>query len=254
MAEEQNGIEVPYISFKTLTNLFERLEPEPPPRINKSVLTYLSGGYSLQVLSALRGLKLIDANGKPSEELVELVTLPSSRKETMGRVLRRTYASVFDSNDLTKATSGQLEEAFATYKLAGETKKKALVFFIKGAEYCEIPLSTLITTAKRMRTPGGSSQRKGGGRGKSGKSPDGSDRDPGGGSSGSGFKNQIDIHPMLQGAIQWLFENGDSWTQTQAETWTTNFKNSVLLVYPPKSGGQNGREAVSAQEETETLT
>lgn len=245
MTEEQNKPKAPYIAFKTLTNLLERLEPEPPPRIDRSVLSYLSGGYLHQVRSALRDLQLIEENGTPTPELVSLVSEPATRRERMRHVLERTYPEVFKL-DLAKATWGQLEETFKVYGLGGETKKKALVFFIKGAEYCEVPLSALITEAKIKRTPGGSSPNKGTTRktqrnaGGGGKPSDSTENVGGSNTSGGGG---IRIHPMLEGAIQWLFENGRSWTKEQSDTWTRGFSANVLLVYPPQSSGRSAGKA-----------
>ncbi len=220
---------VPYISFRTLLNLFEKLEPEPPPRIDKSVLSYLSGGYAIQVLAALRFLGLIDADGVPSPALQELVTIPLSRKENIRKLWLRTYPTIF-ARKPERATAGQLEEAFkGDFGLEGETREKALAFFVHGAKFAEIPLSTLIenrvkrstsTARKPKRTPALSPNPV----------------TVGGGDSLPSSHASAPVHPMLAGSIQWLYENAGTpnWTEQRAKLWSDNFITSVKLVYPTR--------------------
>jgi hypothetical protein len=229
---EKNGRapQVPYISFRTLLNMAERLEPEPPPRIDRSVLSYLSGGYRSQLLTTLRNLDLTDDAGAPTQDLIRLVTVPDGRKQMIRRIWERTYADVFHSFDLSKGTTDQLSEAFSRYAVAGETKSKAMIFFVHGARFAEIPLSTRIiagvSRAKlstgprvsgRPRAPSGHAQAK------NGQVP----------SPQKLSEVAVSVHPMLSGAIQWLAENADNWTAEQAEAWCQGFVSIVRLVYPP---------------------
>lgn len=56
------------------------------------------------------------------------------------QVLRGSYKSLFQFN-LERITPRQLADAIGSLGVTGETAKKAQAFFIKAAEYAEIPLS-----------------------------------------------------------------------------------------------------------------
>jgi Family of unknown function (DUF5343) len=131
----------PYISFKTLTNLFERLQQTHlPPRIDRSYLDGMSGGYQTQVVAALRWLDLIGDNGETRPVLVALATKPESRPQVVAELLRSRYSSVFALSDA-NATQGQLEEAFRDFGVSGSTLRKAVAFFLHAARYAEISVS-----------------------------------------------------------------------------------------------------------------
>lgn len=230
----------PYISFKTVTNLMERLEPEPPPRIDGTVLAYLSGGYRSQVLTALRWLRLIDEAGNPSAELKEMVQSPSTRTVTIRRVLERRYADMFSAIDMGKATVGQLEEQFGKFGMAIETRKKSITFFVHACKFAEIPLSSYIAGGvKRTRTTTRRAPKNPAPAGAGGGDN---------GSAGAALTLAVPVHPMLSGAIQWLAENAPGWTEEQATAWCTQFVGSVKLVYPSASGRPTPMPAPAEQE------
>ena len=135
MADDTKAALPPYISFTTLVNLAERLEDAVPPRIDRSVLSYLSSGYRVQVLTTLRTLGLIDDSGVPSAEFQDLVTEPENRKRIVEAVWRRYYAAVLAEVDVARATADQLAEAFTKLGVTGDTRAKAMIFFVHGAKF-----------------------------------------------------------------------------------------------------------------------
>jgi len=131
----------PYISFKTLTNLLDRLhETHLPPRIDRSYLTGLSGGYQTQVMAALRWLDLIGEKGDVTETLTSLAENPEQRPTMVGDLLRSHYPAVFALSSK-NATQGQLEEEFRRFGISGSTLRSAIAFFLHAASYAEIPVS-----------------------------------------------------------------------------------------------------------------
>jgi len=57
----------PYISYRTFDNFIGRLQQQVPSRIDRSYWgETLSGSTGTQLMSALRFLNLVDANGKRS--------------------------------------------------------------------------------------------------------------------------------------------------------------------------------------------
>lgn len=131
----------PYISFRTLTNLLERLqETHLPPRIDRSYLVGMSGGYQSQVIAALRSLDLIGEDGQVTPTLVQLATEPAKRPQVIGDLIKARYPTVFALSER-NATQGQLEEEFRKFGVGGSTLRKAIAFFINAAAYAELPVS-----------------------------------------------------------------------------------------------------------------
>lgn len=232
--DKRTAPSVPYISFKTILNLADRLAPEPPPRIDKSVLEYLSSGYRSQVLTTLRALNLTDEHGIPSETLVRMVTHPGERNGIIRSLWHTYYKDILDAFDLSKGTADQLSEAFNRFGIAGDTKIKALIFFVHGAKFAEIPLSARITAGISRAKAAGSRRTK---RGRTAEDAPvvPPNRTP---AAPTNYEfGRVAVHPMLSGAIVWLSENGESWTEEQADLWCRNFVGSVKLVYPPHPSG-----------------
>jgi hypothetical protein len=232
MDADTKGPSVPYISFKTITNLAEKLEPEPPPRIDRSVLSYLSGGYRSQVMSSLKILGLTEQSGVPTDDLVRLVTVPAERKQIIKVIWERTYAQVFSSVDVTRATADQLAEAFTQhYNVTGDTRAKAMIFFVHGCNFAEIALSTRITGG--IRRTRGTGTKRGRATGKPEMTESEVDEVEQGRKQDRTDLVSVGVHPMLMGAIKWLEEKGEGWTKEQAEAWLQSWRMNVLLVYPP---------------------
>jgi hypothetical protein len=150
----------PYISFKTLTNLLERLQQTHlPRRIDRSYLDGMSGGYQTQVIAALRWLDLIGEKGEVTPVLAQLATSPESRPQIIAELLRARYLSVFALSDA-NATQGQLEEAFRDFGVSGSTLRRAVAFFLHAARYAEIPVSPHFKTPSAPPATGKPSVRK----------------------------------------------------------------------------------------------
>ena len=229
VADDKKTITLPYVSFKTILNMADRLAPEPPPRIDRSVMAYLSGGYQTQVIAAAKTLGLIDEAGVPSPDLVALVTAPAERKIVIKRVWERTYADILNNVDISRATADQLSEAFSTLGMVGDTRAKAIIFFIHGAKFAEIPLSVHIAKGvRRVRGPARVKRQT-----KIDEQPDAQVLSAAGGRNGETVV-RVTVHPMLQGAITWLAEHGPNWSADQQRVWSANFTSAVALVYPAK--------------------
>jgi hypothetical protein len=131
----------PYISFRTILNLVERMADEGlPPRIDRSYLSKLSGGYQGQVLAALRWLNLVDDEGRVQESLIGLVQNPSEHGERIGVIIRERYPEAVSLGQQ-NATQGQLEEEFRKSGIGGATLRKATSFYLHAAAFGGIPVS-----------------------------------------------------------------------------------------------------------------
>jgi hypothetical protein len=145
MPDAQNGSAEkwvpPYISFRTLLNLFERMESSGvPPRIDRSYLENLSGGYQTQVMATLKALDLIEDDGTVRPVLTALATDRASRKGAVAELVRRFYPEPVRLGSV-NATRAQLEDVFKKYEITGATLRKAIAFFLHAATFAEIPLS-----------------------------------------------------------------------------------------------------------------
>jgi hypothetical protein len=137
----------PYIAWKTLLNLIERLETDMPPQIDK---TFLKGSNQLnaQTMNALKSLGLVGDDGTVTQSLIDLVDAGVNRPKVVGEMLGRFYAEPVRLGTV-NATPKQLDDAFALYGVSGSTLRKAVSFFIKAATYAEVPLSPHFKTPAR---------------------------------------------------------------------------------------------------------
>jgi hypothetical protein len=105
------------------------------------------------VIGALRFFGLIDRNGIPKGPALEKLASEKDiheRRANLRPILKSAYAEIMKF-DLAKVTPSQLDTAFETYGVTGDTKKKAKTFFINAAKFAELALSPLLT--RRGRGP-----------------------------------------------------------------------------------------------------
>jgi hypothetical protein len=143
----------PYVSYRTFHNFIDRLQQRLPSRIDRSYWgDLLSGSTGTQLMAALRFLRLIDANGKPTEQLKPLV---NARGELRAQLLRditsRAYDFVLDSSlDIESATYSQLEEVFHdAFQLTDDVSRKCVKFFIALSGDAGLPISPFILRRTR---------------------------------------------------------------------------------------------------------
>lgn len=129
----------PYTSFRTLLNLFERLEAAKaiPPQIDRSFLGG-SEGQKTQVLAALRFFGLVDEHGNVTETMRKIVNAPSERPAAIGGLLRQHYPAA-TKLAADHATTAALEKTFEN--LGGDTLRKAVAFYLHAAKYANHPVS-----------------------------------------------------------------------------------------------------------------
>ena len=144
----------PYVSYRTFLNFIGGLQQRVPSRIDRSFWgDMLSGSTGTQLMAALRFLRLIDANGKPTERLKPLV---SAKGEQRAQLLREIVTEAFDfvlrsSLELESATYAQLEEVFQnTFQLTDDVRRKCVKFFIAMASDAGMVLSPFITKRTRL--------------------------------------------------------------------------------------------------------
>lgn len=154
MADESKA--AVYVSWITFKNSIESLSQGIPNQIDRSTFPSLSGGVQSQLFAALKFLGLMTNDDKPTPELHALaVTDEEKRKEKLKEILQSRYGSII-ALDLMKATPQQVANKLGEeYGVSGDTKDKALRFFLSAVQYVGIPVSRFFKISGA--TPGGSS-------------------------------------------------------------------------------------------------
>jgi hypothetical protein len=172
MTEQSNDggakLAAAYFPWPALLTLVQRMATNgPPTRIDKSYLDTQSGGMQKAILSGLRWLELINDDGRLTEAFTRLAEADEAeRKEAIADLLRSRYGPIIELGT-ENATQLELEEAFKTeFNAQGETRRKAVAFYLKAAQYAGVPVSrnwkpprsTVVRSARRkggLRRPAG---------------------------------------------------------------------------------------------------
>lgn len=153
---QSESVSVPvYLPMATVHSGIQSLRSHGlPPRIDRSAWHSRSGADQSGLLSALKFLGLIDEQGHTQPELrklVETAAQSDEERQLWGDILRKRYAKVFE-HDLTTATPNQIAEAISVYgNPSASTKKRAIRFFLKSAEYAGVQVSKRLLKDLRER-------------------------------------------------------------------------------------------------------
>lgn len=144
---KKRGTLPPYIAFKTLIDIVERMErEEPPTRVDGSYLETYAGGYRPTVINNLQTLGLLNTASEPTDTLKALVKAnESERKNLVAQILSTTYPDVLALSRV--STQQQFLEAFTAMGVNGDTRRKAISFFLKAASFAGVP------TGMHWKTP-----------------------------------------------------------------------------------------------------
>jgi hypothetical protein len=153
----------PYISWKTFTSFIASVHGKVPDQIDTSILRNMSGTARSQLLSALRFLDLIDADGTTQDSLNKLADSynTESWKPTLAEFLSRSYQPVIGDLNLTKATPAMLRERFRDNgNVDGGTVDSALRFYLSGLKEAEVKFSDHLVVRQRAPKGSGSTRRR----------------------------------------------------------------------------------------------
>jgi hypothetical protein len=145
----------PYVPFSTFISALDNVAANSVPNfIDRHCFTSFSGAAVAGALSSFRFFGLIDANGKP-EKLLHDIAMDkgdTERKRNIKALLEKHYAGLI-ALDLSRTTPSEFDREFSSehYGVNGDTRVKAKTFFIKAAQFAEIPISKLLL--KKARGP-----------------------------------------------------------------------------------------------------
>lgn len=165
MAETSKPQSPPYATLGNLIGFFNRLkETSVPTRIDPTVFGNASGSVVYSVLAALKFLKLIDEEGRPSDAFERIVNADDAgRSLEMKSLLQAAYPSLFSTEiDLRRASAGEFDEHLRKqFGIQGSTVDKVAAFFIGAAKMAGIELSTQIDSRKPAAVSGAKKSARG---------------------------------------------------------------------------------------------
>ena len=144
----------PYVSYKTLKGFLEALGEPLPSRIDRSLMSSMSGGTQSHLQQALRATGLVSEEGVPTERLKKLHRATDEERIAVTyEMVRSTYPFLWDSPfDLRATTSQHLDEQFRDNTSAtGATVERCVNFFKAIAQDAGIELSPHIQKSKRRK-------------------------------------------------------------------------------------------------------
>lgn len=155
----------PYVAFKTFSTLIEDLQKHGlPDQIDRSVLRRFSGGVGSQLMSALKALRLVTDDNRPTTWLQAVVQSYGTEayKEQIANLLKTGYPYL-NSLDLRTATPSQFAEAFKVTGAKEDVLRKSRTFYLHAAQFAGVELgSRLLSGGSGPRRPStaGASRRK----------------------------------------------------------------------------------------------
>ena len=155
MTESNKRKSAPYLPFATFISALDNIQEHAVPNvIDRSCFPSFSGASVASTLSALKFFDLITDDGIPAESLRELAMNTDYRKANIKDLLERFYPSLIEL-DLSRATPSQFDNVFTSdeFSVSGNTRVKAKTFFIKAAQFAEIPISQLLLKKARSSGP-----------------------------------------------------------------------------------------------------
>ncbi len=145
----------PYISFSTFTSALDNVAANDVPNfIDRHSFPSFSGAAVAGTLSSFRFFGLIDVNGKPEPSLHALAMNKDERQGNIKALLEKNYGNLI-ALDLSRTTPSEFDREFSgeQYGVSGDTRVKAKTFFIKAAQFAEIPISKLLLNKSRTSGP-----------------------------------------------------------------------------------------------------
>jgi hypothetical protein len=109
-------------------------------------------------MNAYRFFHLIDLSDKPTTAFQQLVTAKNEdRKVRIVELLEIGYPEIM-AHELATMTPKMLDSLMEEYNVNGETKKKAVTFFLQAAKHSGVQLSNFLT--ERIRSTNGVKRRR----------------------------------------------------------------------------------------------
>lgn len=163
METETREFSPPYnIPWKSFLNTVDRVIAEWPNKVDRSYLASQAGTVQTYLISAFKGFGLIDDDNRITPFFKGWDPDPATRPEQIAALLR-TYYPTMVALGTTNATPAELSDAFAEAfpSVTGESRVKAMRFYLAAAEYAGLPRSSLWKAPRAAGSSGGARKPRG---------------------------------------------------------------------------------------------
>lgn len=146
----------PYnVPWATFIGTVERVAAELPNRVDRFYLSNQSGTTQTYLISALKGFGLIRDDLTVSKDVWRPLADEETRRSAVAELFRTHYLKAVELG-ATNATDGELNDAFAAMfpSVTGQSRVKAIRFFLFGTAYAALPRSPLWKAAKVSASQG----------------------------------------------------------------------------------------------------
>jgi hypothetical protein len=133
------------LTWRQLFNSWEKMAQSDtlPTVIDRSYLRWLPGSAQTGYLTLARQFGLVDEQYVPTDLLRRLTYEQESRAQIVNRILHEHYAPIIELGKK-HSTAQQLMDLWKeTYGQEGDTRRKAITFFMQAAEFSGIQVSPL---------------------------------------------------------------------------------------------------------------
>jgi hypothetical protein len=134
-----------YASPKSLTTFFnDRRKGSDTDVVDKGLMTNFSGSTQLELMAALKFLRMIDDKGVPQPIYKQYVrATDEERKGLWGDIVRNAYPFIFNAPgfDIERATSLTVAERFRQQNISGSTLSRAVSFFLAACKEADIKVA-----------------------------------------------------------------------------------------------------------------
>jgi hypothetical protein len=140
---ERSTFKPSYFAFATLSGFLADLGTKPlPPQIDRSMMESKSGTDQMNLLSAMKGFGFISDDQHVNPLLVEYTQGDEeTRKAIVGRLLSANYPHQLEISAQNGTEKALLDSFGDDFGIQGDTRRKAMTFFLHAARYAGIPLS-----------------------------------------------------------------------------------------------------------------
>jgi hypothetical protein len=141
--EKADDLKPPYLPFQTFLSFIEELASKPlPPQIDRSMMSSKSGTDQANLFSALKFFGLIDKGQAVQEGLTLIASSDEEgRRRAIGGLLRAYYPKQFAVSEQNGTEKLLLDSIEADWGYTGDTRRKAMTFFLHGARWAGLELS-----------------------------------------------------------------------------------------------------------------
>lgn len=166
MAGKSDGepIRPPYLAWETFANFLSRLKTTTiPNQIDGTVLPHtLSGSSRAQLISALRFLDLISADGTVTDKLRKLVQTYDTEKwrDESLPLLMDPYDDIINGLEIDSATPKQLDERFDQIGLPLSMRQKCIRFYLAAIRSAGAMISPYLLQRRKRTNSGKSAPRR----------------------------------------------------------------------------------------------